>query len=214
MALSGALWCEEHHRWECSAKPRKPGGHHAAAIRGTRYCKNCSGRPIAAAKAIGEANLLAWSTQLAGDAPMLDPARVVMDQLRVAVLRADLLGELVRLQMVEDPLGGLIGLTRTAGREGTAVESGEQVRALPKIEGEWRDRAVRFAKTAHDMGIAEREIEMAQADAQRVINAFVETVRVLELDGPRRDLAVRTFLAGLDQELGAEPVVVAGEVTT
>lgn len=210
MAQSGARWCDEHNRWECAARPRKPEGHHAPAIRGLAYCKNCSGRPLAAAKAIGAANLLAWSTATAEGAPPVDPGRAVMDQLRLAVYRADLAGELVRLQMVEDPIGGIVGKTHAAGREGTAVESGEQIRPLIKFEMEMRKMVVAFAKTAHDMGIAERHIELEQSRAELVISAFLETLRVLQLVPADRDVAVRTFLDGLGR--GEAGVVVAGEL--
>jgi len=207
MTRSGARWCEEHGRWECSARKED---HHATAIRGTRLCKNCSGRPLAAAKAIGEANLLAWSTLRAGDdAPAVDPGRAVMDQLRLAVYRADLLGELVRLQMEEDPIGGVVGKTRAAGRDGGLVESGEQVRPLVKLEMEIRTKVVQFAKTAHDMGIAERHIELEQSRAELVISAFLATLKVLGLVPADRDLAVRTFLDGLGR---GDSVPDAGEL--
>lgn len=214
MSRSGARWCDAHRKWECSKHSRRSedGNCHQWAITGTATCRLHSGRTLAAAKAIGAANMLVWSTQAAGDAPGLDPGRVVMDQLRVAVLRADLFGELVRLQMIEDPSGGIVGVTRAAGHDGGAVETGEQVRGLVKLEAEWRDRAVRFAKTAHDMGIAEREIEMAEVDAQRTINGFIESVTVLDelldsrdLIAEIRDRMVRRFLQALDRELGLPP---------
>ena len=66
-------------------------------------CKNHSGRSLAMAKALGEANLLAWSTEAAGqDVAMPDPGLTVLQQLRVASLRADLFGLMLRWQLEVD----------------------------------------------------------------------------------------------------------------
>lgn len=206
MAQSGARWCGQHGRWECAAA--KP-DHHATAIRGLAYCKNCCGRPLALAKSLGEANLLTWSTAAASpDLAPLDPGRVVLEQLRVAVMRSDLYGELLRWQIEAEDESGLIGKTYAASATGARVETGEAVRALAKLEAEWRDRVVRFAKAAHDMGIAERHVELEQERAGLVTAAFRAALAVLELLPADRDLAVRTFLSSL----GAGDVVV-GEVT-
>jgi hypothetical protein len=177
MSRSGARFCEEHDRWECAAK--KP-NHHAAAIRGMAMCRHHVGRSTAMAKALGEANLLAWSTQETPDgAPMPDPGLVVLQQLRVASLRADLFGLMLRWQLEVDDEQGLVGDTYTAGVEGSALRTGEQVRGLVKLEAEWRDRTVRYAKTAHDMGIAEREVRVAERTGQQLagaVRAILEAV--------------------------------------
>lgn len=210
MKRSGAVWCDDHERWECSRKSKRTQERcHASAIRGTATCKTHAGRSLALTKALGEANLQAWSTEHAGtDQAPLDPGRVVLEQLRVAVMRADLYGELLRWQVEVDDEAGLVGKSFAAGRDGARVEMGEQVRGLARLEAEWRDRVVRFAKAAHDMGIAERHVELEQERASLVTAAFRAALGVLELLPADRDLAVRTFLA----QLGAGEVV-AGEVT-
>jgi len=159
------------------------------------------------AKARGEANLLAWSTSAAAGAPSLDPGQVVMDQLRVAVLRADLLGEMARLQVEEQDADGLVGPTYAVGREGMRVETGERVRGLMALEAEWRDRVVRFAKAAHDMGIAERHVELEQERASVVTAAFLAALDVGGLVPEVRSLMVERFLSGLGD-------LVPGEVVT
>lgn len=212
MTQSGARWCAEHGRWECNAAIDN---HHATAIRGMAKCRHHVGRSTAMAKALGEANLLAWSTQApgAGEAAAVDPGRVVLDQLRVAVLRADLYGELLRWQVEVEEEGGLVGTTHAAGRDGARVETGEQVRGLARLEAEWRDRAVRFAKTAHDMGIAEAQIELQQAQAELVVGAFLGSLRVIPglVPSVRNDL-LRAFLAGLGRGPEVAGELVAGEV--
>lgn len=178
MSRSGARWCEQHERWECSARKAD---HHAAAIRGMAHCRHHVGRSTAMAKALGEANLLAWSTQAEGvaEAPMPDPGLVVLQQLRVASLRADLFGLMLRWQLEVDEEQGLVGDTFAAGAEGQRVRTGEQVRGLVKLEAEWRDRTVRYAKTAHDMGIAEREVRVAERTGQQLagaVRAILESI--------------------------------------
>jgi len=163
------------------------------------------GRSSSILKAVGEANLLAWSTDAGDQAlPALDPGRVVMDQLRLAVMRADLLGQLLREQLAGDDEHGLVGLSYAAGRDGARVETGEAVRGLAGLEASWRDRVVRFAKTAHDMGIAEQHVRLEQERAQLVVAAFMSALDVGGLLPDVRTLMIDRFLAGL------EPV--AGEV--
>jgi hypothetical protein len=210
MTRSGARWCEDHERWECAAN--KP-NHHATAIKGMAMCRHHAGKSLDLAKTQGEANLLAWSTQAASEqgAKPLDPGVAVMDQLRVAVLRADIYGELVRLQVAGEDESGLVGRTFAAGRDGARVETGEQVRALVRLEAEWRDRVVRFAKAAHDMGIAERHIELQQAQAAMVVAAFRAALEAggSELTPVLRDLMLRAFLGSLEAGGGSSPPVVA-----
>jgi len=63
---------------------------------------------------------------------------------------------------LRDGNGGLIGHTFGSTRAGEIFATGEALRGLVQLEGQERDRVVRFAKTAHDMGIAERETRLAE----------------------------------------------------
>lgn len=223
MRQSGARWCEDHGRWECvsTAKRAADGVCHGSAISGSDRCRMHAGRPAAMVKALGEANLLAWSTAAARDAgvaaAVMDPGTVVLEQLRVAVLRADVYGELLRHQLLVDetPDGrvaaGLVGVTYAAGRDGARVETGEQVRALARSEAEWRDRVVRFAKTAHDMGIADAQIELQQAQAELVVSAFLAALSALpDLLPAARQAALTAFLSGLGRGGDVVPGVLVG----
>lgn len=209
MQRSGARWCDDHGRWECAGHRQGGVECHAPAIKGMARCRMHAGKRSDLARTQGEANLLAWSAAAGRDAAPLDPGVVVMDQLRVAALRADVYGELLRLQVAGEDETGLIGVTYVAGRDGARVESGEQVRGLARLEAEWRDRVVRFAKAAHDMGIAERHIELQQAQAAIVVAAARAGLDALgsELLPASRDAFLRAFLGAL----GQGPVV-AGEV--
>jgi hypothetical protein len=207
MARSGARWCPEHSRWECSAN--KP-DHHASAVRGMAKCRHHVGKQLDLAKTQGEANLAAWSAVAGREQEPLDLGQTVMEQLRVAVIRADIYGELLRIQISDEEIGGLVGPSYAAGRDGQRVETGEQVRALVKLEAEWRDRVVKYAEVAHRMGIATRVIELAQGQAEIVVLAFRAALEVAgaELLPGVRAAMVETFLGRLgagDQplELGA-----------
>jgi hypothetical protein len=177
-----------------------------------KHCKHHVGRSTAMAKALGEANLIAWSTQAqpSADRVPLDPGRVVLDQLRVAVLRADLYGEMLRWQLEVDEESGLVSPTFVAGATGQAVATGEQVRGLTRLEAEWRDRAVRFAKTAHDMGIDQRRIELEEGQAGEVVAAAIAMCEVLRLSAEQRELGLRAFLGSLGSVDGAAVLEAGG----
>lgn len=58
---------------------------------------------------------------------------------------------------------GLIGYRYgAAGKDGRIYAQSEEVRALVALESAERDRVVKFAKTAHDMGISERLTSLAE----------------------------------------------------
>jgi hypothetical protein len=194
MTRSGARWCEDHGRWECAAKKAD---HHASAVRGMAMCRHHVGKSLDLARTQGEANLMAWSSSAGAGQVALDPGQVVMDQLRVAVMRADLYGELLRIQVADEEVGGLVGPTYAVGREGVRVETGERVRGLAAMEAEWRDRAVRFAKVAHDMGIDQQQIELDQQLARKVTSSFMLALGAVTLLPADRDVMLRAFLGGL-----------------
>lgn len=195
MRRSGATWCADHDRWECARDSKRSQARcHGVAVRGLDRCRMHLGQSRDLARTQGEANLLAWSAEAAADAAPLNPGRVVMDQLRVAVLRADVYGELLRLQVADEEVDGLVGPTFAVGREGTKVETGERVRGLAALEAEWRDRVVRFAKAAHDMGIAEAVVELEKQRAELVTAAFLAALDVGDLLPAARSRMVEVFL--------------------
>lgn len=211
MRHSGARWCEEHGRWECSKNSRRTQGPcHGVAIGGMPTCRMHAGVASSLAKAQGDAKRAAWSLLAAAEQTPLDPGQAVMHMLTLSAQRVEILGELLRLQLEDQDYAGLVGVTHAAGREGQRLETGEQVRALAKLEADERDRLVKYAKTAHDMGIAQQQIQLEQAKAQLVVTAFLEALRVLGLVPADRDLALRTFLQGLGRGPETTPEVEAG----
>lgn len=61
---------------------------------------------------------------------------------------------------------GLIGHTYSGVKDIGIFATGEALRGLTQLEAQERDRCVKYAKTAHDMGIAEREVKLAEQQGQ------------------------------------------------
>lgn len=182
----GARWCEEHERFECTRFKHGKVPCHGSRIRGTDRCKTHSGTSVKVAKAQGEARITAWSAT--GGQPDMGPAEAVLRMLQMSWLRVHLYAGLLERQVAEtgdsggwvdgaEPVGhgaGLVGHTFAAAREehGSRIfATGEAIRALAQLEATERDRCVRYAKTAHDMGIAEREIRVAEQQGELLASA-------------------------------------------
>ena len=159
------------------------------------------------AKAQGAA-ITAWFAETGAEG-QVDPATAVLGQLHVATLRQRLYAEQLKRQVEDQGLAtedldagdrpnasGLVGHTYAAAKDVGVFASGEAVRALVQLEAQERDRVVRFAKAAHDMGIAEAQTELARAQADMMYGVVLA---VLDRVGP-------------DAHLGL--VVCGGNVTT
>lgn len=129
------------------------------------------------AKAQGQAVITAWNAM--GAAPDIDYRMAVLGVLQMTWLRLATYSELLRRQVVAegevteaeifdpdegDPkTSGLIGYRYgAAGKDGRIYAQSEEVRALVALESAERDRVVKFAKAAHDMGISERLTSLAE----------------------------------------------------
>jgi hypothetical protein len=188
MRLVGAAWCDQHERWECT-KPRKGTKTrcHGSAITGLDRCRMHAGEKAGLAKAKGEATT-AWSA-VTGKA-VISHTEAVMGMLQMSWLRVHLYAGLLEQQVAEaqsrgiagegpsgedddpdedssggrraDHGAGLIGKTVGASPGLGLYASGEAIRGLALLEAQERDRCVRFAKTAHDMGIADQQVKLAE----------------------------------------------------
>lgn len=179
----GARWCEDHNRLECAKQRRKGRGQcHQLAVRGTAACKIHVGMKVDLAVARGEAAITAWSA-IGSDAGLVDHKMIVLRILQMTWLRLNAYGELLRQQVAvhgggqparvydpDDPegdgqveVGGLIGHRYgAAGRNGNIYAQNEEIRALVALEAAERDRAVKYAETAHKMGISDRLTALAE----------------------------------------------------
>lgn len=184
----GARWCPDHEAWECTRdRNRGRGTCHGAALLGLDRCRMHAGEPLALAKAKGEAHraaYTAWSALGMGSgAPLVvDSATAVLGMLQVSWLRAHLYAALLADQVDRDGVGpagvsedgpmgdgtGLIGHRYAQGKEGAPFATSEATRGLVDLEAAERDRCVRYAKTAHDMGIAEAQIRLAERQGEAI----------------------------------------------
>lgn len=223
-------WCEQHDRRECTAR-RKGGDRecHSPAIRGLSHCRMHAGVSGAVAKAKGEAleALSAWSAVAAADgAATVEPARAVLGMLHMSWTRVHLLAGMLEQQVDRDGLraedsvedgdgsgaprsgfavpgdsGGLIGHTFAADKQAGVFASGEAVRGLAQLEAQERDRCVRFAKAAHDMGIADREIDLAERQARGVALGLAAVLNALAVEASRREEMHRVFTETMRAQL-------------
>ncbi|WP_433330051.1 hypothetical protein [Spirillospora sp. CA-294931] len=190
----GAVWCDEHDRWECvhqRKKARGGGRCHGRAIVGLDSCRLHVGKRLEQAKAEGAAIHAAWSAWSAerGTAD-INPADAVLGMLKMTWARVHVYARLLEAQVAQahddreagrdrsprgaGPIGegtGLVGHTYAAVKDEGIYASGEAIRSLAQLEAAERDRCVKYAKTAHDMGIADREIRLAEKQGQLIADA-------------------------------------------
>lgn len=170
-----ARWCEDHNRLECTKnRNRGRGVCHKIAIKGINACDIHSGYKRVVAKAQGQARITAWNP--AGAGATIDAGAAVLSVLQMTYLRLGLYAEMLRRQVAVEgdtagdaegtlspQTSGLIGHRYgMGGKEGIQYVQTEEVRALVMLEAQERDRVVKFAKTAHDMGISERLTSIAE----------------------------------------------------
>ncbi len=103
------------------------------------------------------------------------PADIILDEL----IRTNAAVQFIQSQMEGTWDPELVELREEViGEQGVSVVETEEARWLAVYQNE-RDRLVRVAKVAHDMGIDERRIELAERQAQimfTVINGLVEAM--------------------------------------
>lgn len=221
-----ARWCETHKRLECAKRRsmRQGGGPcHATAIRGTNACKTHAGHRADVARAKGEARISAWCAMgQPEEGTAVDASAAVLGMLQQSWLRAAMYGQLLKVQVVKDgegqgtepeqfdpegqpDRGGLIGFRYgAAGKDGNIYAVSEEARALVGLEAAERDRVVKYAKVAHDMGISDRMINMAERWGDQVVSRIMVIMAALNLS-PEQEamipMLIQTHLGSI--ELGA-----------
>lgn len=83
---------------------------------------------------------------------------------------------------VEDAAGNEI-----AEAAGHAVTVREDVRAIVKLYGEWVDRLAKYAKEAVSLGIAKRQVELAESTAEAIVGVITAVFDELGLDDGQRE---------------------------
>lgn len=195
-----ARWCAKHRRLECTKnRSRGRGPCHGCAVRGTDVCTIHGGHRRDVLKAKGQARITAWSAMgQPASGQNLDSGMAVLGVLQMTWLRLAAYSELLRQQVTseappepdrdgfdpesEPQSSGLIGYKYgAAGKDGTIYPVSEEVRALVALEAQERDRVVKYAKTAHDMGISERLTNLAERWGDVVAGRITLILAALEL---------------------------------
>jgi hypothetical protein len=177
------------------------------------------------AKVKGKARITAWSAMGApSEGGTVDAGMAVLGMLQMSWLRAHAYGELLRRQVIEQgedgPLqqedmpdsSGLIGFTYgAAGRDGTIYAQSEAVRGLVLLESQERDRVVKYAKVAHDMGISDRITSLAEKWGDLVITRIMTVLDGLNLTEEQESMVPALIQAHLGQidvnAMGGQPAI-------
>ena len=202
MHRNAARWCDEHGRWECVKRAKGGGTCHGSPITGLDACRMHVGKRGDVAKAQGEA-ITAWSA-LAGK-HTVSATDAVLGMLQMSWLRVHLYASLLEEQVTAaragrngggpgqgaagvGPGAGLVGHTFGAVKDIGIYASGEAVRGLAQLEERERDRCVKYAKTAHDMGIAEHQIRIAERQGALLAETISRVLDALDLTAQQRAL--------------------------
>lgn len=226
---AAAFWCDEHGRLECvhaRALNRGGGRCHSMAIKGLNACRRHSGFSSTVAKARGDAKVSAWMAmgEMNG---AVDPGQAVLAVLQMSWLRLAAYSELLRQQVeakqqaIEDQYneaegaGGAGGLPADGsaaagligqrygmgGKDGVLYVVSEEVRALVILEAAERDRVVKYAKVAHDMGISDRLTSLAEQWGDMVAGRVTAMLDALQLTPEQQamvPLLVQSHLGSLE----------------
>lgn len=171
----------------------------AFAIKGSDplACRKHIGKSLEKARAevaVREA-VLQWGL---GDTKT-DPGELLLRLVTQAALRADAYArELARVvdEKEGDLKKALTGDSWTSGGEGSEpVKTGEYIRAITKLEAEERDRAASFATKAIAAGLAERQVRLAERQAELAAQFVHAVLDELGVGGtPQAQAAIRKHL--------------------
>ncbi|MFD2421657.1 hypothetical protein [Amycolatopsis pigmentata] len=141
------------------------------AIKGGKVCHMHGGRAKQVrAKAAVRAEVMAWGL---GDTTV-DPGEVLLRLVSQSAARAQRYS--VEIEKLADDHGGdlakaMIGDSLVLDRDGNEVKVGEYIRGLVQLEAQERDRCAGFAAKAVAAGLAERQVRLAERQAEMVIKA-------------------------------------------
>ena len=165
MSSGDARWCSQHKRLECvHQRSRGRGQCHGPAVKGTAACRLHSGKTVARARRDA---LRAWAAT-PGQGDGITPIVAVSGQLALSWHRAAMLGELLREQ---------------AEAEGSCSLAGP----LAAAEAAERDRVVKYAVVAHQMGVQDHWISVARKSADALVATLDGIFADLELSPAQRE---------------------------
>ena len=134
-------------------------------MRGQSVCYKHGGASPQARAAAGRRLAAAeWSRSFGAPADSADPAETVLDEIRWAAGHVGWLRERVQETDPEALVWGVESEVEKGSGEfpGVDITRAAKSNAWVRLYGEERDRLIRMCKIAHDMGIAERHVELAE----------------------------------------------------
>jgi hypothetical protein len=171
----------------------------ANAVRGTEplSCRRHAGKSLAKVRAevAVREEVMSWGL---GDIKT-DPGELLLRLVTQAALRADAYArELARVvdEKDGDLKKALTGDSYTSGGEmSDPVKTGEYIRAITKLESDERDRAANFATKAVAAGLAERQVRLAERQAEMAAQFVHAVLDELGVGGtPQAQAAIQRHL--------------------
>lgn len=96
-------------------------------------------------------------------------------------------GNVAFLRQEAGKLGGaLIGNISALSRDGLAIPVSEESRAIVKLYGDWTDKLAKYSKAAIDAGIAERTVQLAEAQGYAIRDLIEAVLDGLNIDEDQR----------------------------
>jgi len=107
-------------------------------------------------------------------------------------------------------ISALIGHTWSMNPKGQRYATGEEIRALARLEIEERKLAASFAKVASQRNIAQRQLDIAEAQGAALVAVVFASLRALGLDPD--DLTVREIVTAQLAAVGSGQAAINGVV--
>jgi hypothetical protein len=147
------------------------------------------------AKAAIRAEVMNWGL---GDSHV-DPGEVLLRLVSQSAARAEMYAKELKVLVDESPTlrEALVAEVWVPTESGEAYQAGEYIRGLAKLEAEERDRCAGFATKAVAAGIAERQVRIAEAQAQilaGVVRAVLDRLQLSEEQQALAPVALREEL--------------------
>lgn len=161
-------------------------------MRGQSVCRKHGGASPQARAAAGRRLAAAeWAGSFGLPAESGDPAETVLDEIRWAAGHVTWLRQRVQETEPEALVWGVeVEVDKGSGEfPGIDTTSSAKTNAWVRLYGEERDRLIRMCKIAHEMGIAERHVQLAERVGGLMADLLRGVLGELNLSEEQRELA-------------------------
>lgn len=179
-------------RRRCQARRSNGEPCHGWAMRGQNVCRNHGGAaPQARAAAGRRLAATEWARSFGTPADGADPTETVLDEIRWAAGHVGWLRERVQETEPEALVWGVESEVEKGSGEfpGIDITRAAKANAWVRLYGEERDRLMRMCKIAHDMGIAERHVELAERVGSLMADLLRGVLGELDLSEEQKERA-------------------------